>query len=157
VSDARRARSGAQRPKAQFRGSSKYASIYAHQNEDQGRRDDLWSLFYMLVEFLEGVLPWTEARARASVCVVQAGDATCCSQEAKGDKDMVPQMKQLCLDDPAGLTKSVKLPAEVRRACICCAPAGPDARIPLSATASQHVHIPQECAPHQTCHVPCVD
>ena len=61
-----RARSAAQRAKAQFRGSSKYASIFAHQNEDQGRRDDLWSLFYMLVEFLEGVLPWTEARARGA-------------------------------------------------------------------------------------------
>jgi hypothetical protein len=23
----------------------------------------LWSLFYVLVEFIEGVLPWTEARA----------------------------------------------------------------------------------------------
>lgn len=56
---------GAQRTKAQFRGSSKYASVFAHGNEDQGRRDDLWSLFYVLVEFLEGVLPWTEARAPA--------------------------------------------------------------------------------------------
>ena len=35
-------------------------------------------------------------------------------QEAKGDKDQVPQMKQLCLNDPSGLTKNVKLPAEVR-------------------------------------------
>jgi tau tubulin kinase len=61
-----------QRPKAQFRGSSKYASIYAHQNEDQGRRDDLWSLFYVLVEFLEGVLPWTEARAKAAAALTRA-------------------------------------------------------------------------------------
>ena len=68
----RRARSAAQRAKAQFRGSSKYASIYAHQNEDQGRRDDLWSLFYVLVEFIEGVLPWTEARGSlAPVCEVR--------------------------------------------------------------------------------------
>jgi hypothetical protein len=39
-------------------------------------------------------------------------------QEAKGDKDMVPQMKQQCLEDPSGLTKNVKLPAEVRRLCV---------------------------------------
>ena len=73
----RRARSAAQRPKAQFRGSSKYASIYAHQNEDQGRRDDLWSLFYVLIEFIEGVLPWTEARAAAAFAlrVIAAADA----------------------------------------------------------------------------------
>ena len=51
-----------QRSNAQFRGSSKYASVYTHQNKDQGRRDDLWSLFYLLVEFLDGILPWTEVR-----------------------------------------------------------------------------------------------
>ncbi len=52
----------AQRATAQFRGSSKYASIYTHDNKDQGRRDDVWSLFYVLVEFLDGELPWTEVR-----------------------------------------------------------------------------------------------
>ena len=51
-----------QRTNAQFRGSSKYASVNTHQNEDQGRRDDLWSMFYLLVEVLDGELPWTEVR-----------------------------------------------------------------------------------------------
>ena len=74
----------------------------------------------MLVEFLEGVLPWTEARARAgSACAACARRLTPRSrrQEAKGDKDLVPQMKLQCLDDPSGLAKSGKLPAEVR--CLC--------------------------------------
>jgi hypothetical protein len=69
----------------------------------------------MLVEFLEGVLPWTEARAQRSARHV-LWLTPCALQEAKGDKDLVPQMKQQCLDDPASLTKSVKLPAEVRHA-----------------------------------------
>lgn len=51
-----------QRANAQFRGSSKYASIHTHRNLDQGRRDDIWSLFYVLVEFLDGELPWTDVR-----------------------------------------------------------------------------------------------
>ena len=50
----------AQRIGAEFRGSSKYASIPALKEEDQGRRDDLWSLLYVLVEFLVGELPWTQ-------------------------------------------------------------------------------------------------
>lgn len=56
-----------QRSNAAFRGSSKYASIYAHQNEDLGRRDDVWSLFYVLVECLDGALPWTDVRSTAAL------------------------------------------------------------------------------------------
>lgn len=41
-----------------FRGTARYASIYSHQSKDLGRRDDLWSLFYMMIELIEGELPW---------------------------------------------------------------------------------------------------
>lgn len=40
-----------------FRGSSTYASIYAHKEQDLGRRDDLWSWLYCLVELLDGEQP----------------------------------------------------------------------------------------------------
>ncbi|KAJ3321026.1 Tau-tubulin kinase 2 [Boothiomyces sp. JEL0866] len=46
------------RDNAGFRGTARYASIAAHQGRDLGRVDDLWSLFYMTVEFLTGNLPW---------------------------------------------------------------------------------------------------
>ncbi|KAJ3272196.1 Tau-tubulin kinase 2 [Terramyces sp. JEL0728] len=46
------------RDNAGFRGTARYASIAAHQGKDLGRVDDLWSLFYMTVEFLTGNLPW---------------------------------------------------------------------------------------------------
>jgi tau tubulin kinase len=41
-----------------FRGTARYASISAHTGVDLGRVDDLWSLFYMTIEFLTGSLPW---------------------------------------------------------------------------------------------------
>ncbi|VDM70872.1 unnamed protein product [Strongylus vulgaris] len=40
------------------KGTNRYCSINAHDREEQGRHDDLWSLFYMLVEMIIGNLPW---------------------------------------------------------------------------------------------------
>ena len=44
------------RAAAGFRGTVRYASVNAHKNKEMGRHDDLWSLFYMLVEFITGKL-----------------------------------------------------------------------------------------------------
>ncbi|KAI8842693.1 kinase-like domain-containing protein [Chytriomyces cf. hyalinus JEL632] len=46
------------RQKVGFRGTARYASINAHLGMELCRADDLWSLFYLLVEFLVGTLPW---------------------------------------------------------------------------------------------------
>ncbi|XP_059609847.1 tau-tubulin kinase homolog Asator isoform X2 [Phlebotomus argentipes] len=50
------------RAAAGFRGTVRYASINAHRNREMGRHDDLWSLFYMLVEFVNGQLPWRKIK-----------------------------------------------------------------------------------------------
>ncbi|XP_035388843.1 tau-tubulin kinase 2 isoform X2 [Electrophorus electricus] len=55
------------RPVAGFRGTVRYASINAHKNKEMGRHDDLWSLFYMLVEFLVGQLPWRKIKDKEHV------------------------------------------------------------------------------------------
>lgn len=50
------------RPVAGFRGTVRYASLNAHLGFELGRHDDLWSLFYMLVELATGQLPWRRMR-----------------------------------------------------------------------------------------------
>jgi len=36
-----------------------------------GRHDDLWSLFYMLVEFLTGQLPWRKIKDKEQVGIMK--------------------------------------------------------------------------------------
>uniref|UniRef100_A0AAR2JUJ7 non-specific serine/threonine protein kinase n=1 Tax=Pygocentrus nattereri TaxID=42514 RepID=A0AAR2JUJ7_PYGNA len=52
---------------AGFRGTVRYASVNAHKNKEMGRHDDLWSLFYMLVEFTVGQLPWRKIKDKEQV------------------------------------------------------------------------------------------
>ncbi|KAL8586293.1 hypothetical protein ACOMHN_058673 [Nucella lapillus] len=59
------------RAAAGFRGTVRYASISAHRNKEMGRHDDLWSLFYMLVEFVAGQLPWRRVKDKEQVGVMK--------------------------------------------------------------------------------------
>jgi serine/threonine protein kinase len=54
-----------------FCGTSKYASINAHAGKELGRRDDLFSWFYAVVEMWQGSLPWHGMRDRDEVCEVK--------------------------------------------------------------------------------------
>jgi len=55
------------RPNAGFRGTARYASVNSHQCKELSPRDDLWSVFYMMVEFATGTLPWRNQRDRDKV------------------------------------------------------------------------------------------
>ncbi|XP_055678778.1 tau-tubulin kinase homolog Asator-like isoform X2 [Lutzomyia longipalpis] len=59
------------RAAAGFRGTVRYASINAHRNREMGRHDDLWSLFYMLVEFVNGQLPWRKIKDKEQVGIMK--------------------------------------------------------------------------------------
>lgn len=52
-----------QRPSNEFRGTSLYASSHSHDEQDLSRRDDLWSLFYVILDLLRGV-PWRDAATK---------------------------------------------------------------------------------------------
>lgn len=50
------------RKNADFRGTVSFASLNAHNNVDLARRDDLWSLYFTMLDFLNEKLEWREQR-----------------------------------------------------------------------------------------------
>ena len=48
------------RPTADFRGTSMYASLTTHYGKELGRKDDLWSWLYLILDFLRVELPWRQ-------------------------------------------------------------------------------------------------
>ena len=52
-----------------FRGTIPYASLTAHYKKELGRKDDLWSYFFIILEFLEEPLSW-----KANTCKDQVRD-----------------------------------------------------------------------------------
>jgi len=59
------------RVKAGFRGTTRYASIASHQGKELGRVDDLWSLFYLLVELVLRELPWRRKKEKNDIMAIK--------------------------------------------------------------------------------------
>jgi tau tubulin kinase len=70
----------AQRKKADFRGTVSFASLNAHNNIDLSRRDDLWSLYFVILDFLRESLKWREQKEYSM--------------------DQVKEIKTQCLENP---------------------------------------------------------
>lgn len=45
-------------------GTARYASVSTHLGVEQGRRDDIEGMVYMLIYFFQGVLPWQNMDAK---------------------------------------------------------------------------------------------
>ena len=52
----------AKRKSADFRGTVSFASLNAHMSIDLARRDDMWSLYFTMLDFLNEKLEWREQR-----------------------------------------------------------------------------------------------
>eukprot|EP01132_Coremiostelium_polycephalum_P003332 gene3332-4177_t len=72
-----------------FRGTARYASINSHLSKDLGRRDDLWSILYVLIEFASGQLPWRKLKDKD-----QIGDMKIKFNTPDLVKDLPPQFAQ---------------------------------------------------------------
>ncbi len=83
-----------EREDATFRGTTTYASVYAHEHKEQSARDDLFSALYVLAEAHEGVLPWK-------------------SGEEKKSKQDVERLKKVCVKDPKVLCPTQGCPAPI--------------------------------------------
>lgn len=64
-----------------FRGTLVYASLNAHFRKELSRRDDLWSFYFVILEFLNIELPWRE-------------------KSKKMNKEEVGKTKELCVNNP---------------------------------------------------------
>ncbi|GMR54342.1 hypothetical protein PMAYCL1PPCAC_24537, partial [Pristionchus mayeri] len=54
------------RPTAEFRGTVRYCSPNVHNEVEQGRRDDIWSMFFVLIEMHCG-LPWQTVTSKEKI------------------------------------------------------------------------------------------
>jgi len=83
-----------------FRGTAAYASINAHDGKDLGRVDDLWSLFYVLVEFMTGDLPW-KGREKEQVAIFkkQMTNSYLVANLPSPFNDMLQYLKTLKFED----------------------------------------------------------
>jgi tau tubulin kinase len=52
----------AQRKQADFRGTVSFASLNAHNSIDLSRRDDMWSFYFVLLDFYNESLIWREKK-----------------------------------------------------------------------------------------------
>ena len=78
-----------------FIGTTRYASIAAHKGFEIGRKDDLESLFYVILYLYKGILPWQNLN------IPPEKDRT----EAVGEKKFEIQLVDLCKDTPEEILK----------------------------------------------------
>ena len=74
-----------ERTKADFRGTSMYASLRVHQGRDYCARDDMWSLMYVFCDLVSGGLPWMSMAANRDRTACQKTKEWIHGEEPGGD------------------------------------------------------------------------
>ncbi|XP_044001047.1 casein kinase I-like [Aphidius gifuensis] len=85
-------------------GTARYASINAHQGIEQSRRDDMESLGYVLMYFVNGALPWQGLKAGTKK---QKYDRIC-------EKKMSTPLEVLCKNMPAEFVTYLQYTRDLR-------------------------------------------
>ncbi len=76
------------RKNTDFRGTITYASLNAHNKVDLARRDDMWSFYFVILDFLNEDLPWRTCKTSSDLASV---------------KDEVRNIKTRVFEDPESL------------------------------------------------------
>lgn len=79
-------------------GTARYASVNAHLGYEQGRRDDLLAIGYVLIYFLKGTLPWVGIQAKSKKE----------KYDLIRDKKLETTIEDLCGDQPEAFAKYFK-------------------------------------------------
>jgi len=94
-----------ERPDAEFRGTSMYASLRVHQLRDYARRDDIWGLMYVFCDLVSGGLPWMEyaaTRKRAECQKMKEwiqGESSLSAQEEEDGSESPPAGRRLHIEE----------------------------------------------------------
>ncbi|CAD5234821.1 unnamed protein product [Bursaphelenchus xylophilus] len=77
-----------------FIGTAKYASINSHRNMELARRDDIESLGYVIIELINGNLPWKNICRRHQINKQQTYQRIRISKEQANWKEICPSMAE---------------------------------------------------------------
>lgn len=88
-----------ERPSADFRGTSMYASVRVHQLRDYSPRDDVWSLLYVFCDLASGGLPWMSHAANRDRQACQRLKERIHGLEAQADGEILVDTRRLLMGD----------------------------------------------------------
>ena len=88
-----------EREKADFRGTSMYASVRVHQLNDYCPRDDIWSLLYVFCDLASGGLPWMSHAANRDRDACKTLKERIHGLEAQADGEILINTRRLLMGD----------------------------------------------------------
>lgn len=88
-----------EREKADFRGTSMYASVRVHQLNDYCPRDDIWSLLYVFCDLASGGLPWMSHAANRDRDACKTLKERIHGLEAQPDGEILINTRRLLMGD----------------------------------------------------------